>query len=223
VGIGPGSGPAGRTAGPSNTQDNKQVDPPAPPIDNKNAKNVTPYQNLIYAGMGALLVGALLLMVAAQLIKSANFAGAKMAAMGAAACGGVAMGIGGLLAGKWGQMMQGIPFLAGGGILAAAAVKVMMEADKASQDAKDKTDKTAKDNAQAINEKNESKVGTDSSGDCKTCDPNSQASAESPGASAESTANMGAQAAGAAAGAEGQSTPEDQDSDGITYKKKSWY
>ncbi|HAH06569.1 MAG TPA: hypothetical protein DCM05_08590 [Elusimicrobia bacterium] len=133
-GVGVGDGAKGISPGDSNVAENKQIEPPAPPSTGEKS-NKTPYQNLIYAGVGALLIGTILLMFAAQMIKSGNFPAAKMLAMGAAGAGGVAVGCGGMLAAKWGQVMQGIPFMAGGALLAAQAIKVMMEADKAAEDA----------------------------------------------------------------------------------------
>jgi len=204
--LGPANGPAGVAPGPAATQDNKQTEPPAPPVEK--GENVTPYQNLIYAGMGALIAGMLLLALAGQLVKSANFMGAKMAAMAAAACGGVAVGIGGLLAGKWGQMLQGVPFIAGGGILAVAAVKVMMDADKAEQDAKTKSDETNQETRQTADEKNAHKgfASDDSPKPAQSGCPGPSCpsgQAESAAQSAQDTANMGAQAAGAAAASSG--------------------
>ncbi|HAH07582.1 MAG TPA: hypothetical protein DCM05_13860 [Elusimicrobia bacterium] len=131
--------PAGSGVSSSNVSDSKGIEPPAPPPETaKDSKNETPYQNMIYAGIAALGLGFILLVIASQLLKKGDFAAAKLAAMGAAGCGGAAAGVGGVLAASWGQMTQGLPFIMGGVVLAAQAVKVMMEADKAAEEAKEK-------------------------------------------------------------------------------------
>ncbi|MBI5242796.1 MAG: hypothetical protein HY922_03810 [Elusimicrobia bacterium] len=197
---GVGDGAAGVGAGPSTTEDSKQVEPPAPPINDK--KNKTPYQNLIYVGIGALIGGFLLLMLAAQLIKSGNFVGAKLASGAAAAAGGVAAGVGGIIAGKYGQMVQGLPFMAGGGILAVQAVRVMMEADKAAQDAKAEGEKKFDDAKTTSDTKLESKGCAD--GSCG----DSKAAAEG-GAAANEIVNQTGGAMGATQGA-GQMAGQNQ-------------
>ncbi|MFH1723187.1 MAG: hypothetical protein ABII00_01055 [Elusimicrobiota bacterium] len=63
---------AGITSGPSGVLDQKSIEEPPPPEEVQEAENKTPYQNLIYAGMGALAIGALLLMIAGQLVSKAR-------------------------------------------------------------------------------------------------------------------------------------------------------
>ena len=135
VGMTPGAGPAV-------SQNNSQLaEPPSP---GKTSKNQTPYQNMIIAGAAALGIGMLLLMAAGMVIgqaqkapdaatKASLYSMGKMLAMGAMACGGLAIGLGAMIAGQYGQKQQGIMFIAGGGVLAAAAVMVLVTAEKESQ------------------------------------------------------------------------------------------
>jgi hypothetical protein len=153
AGVGHGGSGVGQEAGASQAADQKTTPEPPSPAQTS-GKNETPYQPLIYAGVGALAIGMILLMVAGMLISKAHqmmaagaatppiiaaatelYSMAKMLAMGAAAAGVASMGVGAMIASKFGQMMQGGMFIAGGGVLTAAAVMVLMSADKASQDA----------------------------------------------------------------------------------------
>jgi len=159
AGVGQGGAGVGQDAGSTQAMDQKTTpEPPAP--SPKKAENVTPYQGLIYAGIGALAIGMICLLIAGMLISKAQqmlaggavappviaaamqlYSMAKMLAMGAAAAGVASMGVGAVIASKFGQMLQGGMFLAGGGVLTAAAVIVLLSADKASQDAQTQLDK----------------------------------------------------------------------------------
>lgn len=130
--------------------DSKSVEPPPAPESKKN-ENKTPYQGLIMAAIAALMIGTVLLMLAGKMSgeakKCANPAdcaaklqAAKMLAMAAMAAGGAAAAMGGMLAGQYGQMSQGLPFIMGGGMIAVQAGMVLMKDDKASEEANSATD-----------------------------------------------------------------------------------
>ncbi|TBR19945.1 hypothetical protein EPO15_13790 [bacterium] len=123
--------------------DSKSVEPPPAPESKKN-ENKTPYQGLIMAAIAALMIGTVLLMIAGKMAGeakkctgpdcAAKLQAAKMLAAAAMAAGGAAAAMGGVLAGQYGQMTQGMPFIMGGGILAVQAGMVLMKDDKAGED-----------------------------------------------------------------------------------------
>ncbi|MFH1723188.1 MAG: hypothetical protein ABII00_01060 [Elusimicrobiota bacterium] len=53
------------------------------------------------------------------------------------AAGAAAAAIGAMLAGKYGQMTQGIPYILGGGVIGVQAAMVLMKADQAGKDAEE--------------------------------------------------------------------------------------
>lgn len=123
--------------------DSKSIEPPPAPESKKN-ENKTPYQGMVMAATAALMIGTVLLMLAGQMAgqaqkspgpdAAAKLKAAKMLAMAAMAAGGSAAGMGGMLAGQYGQLTQGMPFIMGGGILAVQAGMVLAKAEKAGQD-----------------------------------------------------------------------------------------
>ncbi|TPW19116.1 MAG: hypothetical protein FD126_3009, partial [Elusimicrobia bacterium] len=130
--------------------DSKSVEPPPAPDAAKKAENKTSYQGLIMAAIAALMIGTVLLMLAGKMSGeakkctgpdcAAKLQAAKMLAMAAMAAGGAAAAMGGMLAGQYGQMSQGIPFIMGGGMIAVQAGMVLMKDDKASDEANASTD-----------------------------------------------------------------------------------
>jgi hypothetical protein len=142
-------GGTGLGTGASSIKDSKTIDTPPPPEDVKKKSNQTPYQGLIYAGMGALLIGMMLLKMAGQLISQGRSAGPQGAAMiaqgkalavAAMGAGGAAAGIGAMLMGEYDQMAQGLPFIIGGGALAVQAGMVLAKADQAGEEAQGESD-----------------------------------------------------------------------------------
>ena len=142
---GTGLGGTGLAGSASSALDSKVIDPPPPPEDIKKGEDKTPYQGLLYAAMGALGLGTLLLMAAGKMISqgrsqpgpqgAAMLAQGKALAMAAMGAGGAAAGMGAMIAGEHGQMTQGMPFLTGGGILALQAGMVLAKADAAGEEA----------------------------------------------------------------------------------------
>lgn len=139
--------------------DSKSVEPPPAPESKKN-ENKTPYQGLIMAAIAALMIGTVLLMLAGKMSgeakKSPNPAegaakaqAAKMLAAAAMAAGGAAAAMGGMLAGQYGQMTQGMPFIMGGGILAVQAGMVLVKDDKAGEDGQEGVSQAAQQAGQA--------------------------------------------------------------------------
>lgn len=135
-GGGTGLGGTGLGGSASGALDSKSVsyEPPAPD-DVKKTKNETPYQGLIYAGMAALMIGQILVGIAGKLASSQQYPAAKAVAAAAMAAGGSAAGLGGAISSQHGQITQGIPFIIGGGVVAAQAAMVLMKAQQAEQDA----------------------------------------------------------------------------------------
>lgn len=136
-------GGTGATSGANNILDQKSVEPPPAPESKKN-ENKTPYQGLVMAAIAALMIGTVLLMLAGKMSgeakkspgpdAAAKLQAAKMLAMAAMAAGGAAAAMGGMLAGQYGQMTQGMPFIMGGGILAVQAGMVLAKDEKAGSD-----------------------------------------------------------------------------------------
>ena len=115
--------------------DSKSVEPPPAPDAKKKGENKTPYQGLVMAAMAALMVGTVLLMIAGKLSSNpAQKPAAQAVAAAAMAAGGAAAALGGVIAGQYDQLTQGMPFIMGGGILAVQAGMVIAKAEKAAQD-----------------------------------------------------------------------------------------
>ncbi|MFH2202135.1 MAG: hypothetical protein ABIJ96_03385 [Elusimicrobiota bacterium] len=149
TGEGAALGGAGVETGASSIKDTKEIEEPPKPEDVKTPQNQTPYQGMLIAATAALMIGLLLLKLAGELINqakadptgvgaAAKLAQGKMLAMAAMAAGGAAAGLGGMIAGQFGQLTQAIPFILGGGALAAEAGMVIIKADQAGKDAGDK-------------------------------------------------------------------------------------
>ena len=142
---GTGLGGTGLAGSASGSLDTKIIDPPPEPEDIKKGEDKTPYQGMLYAAMGALGLGTILLMAAGKMISSGRSnptpAGAAMVsqgkalAMAAMGAGGAAAGMGAMIAGEHGQMTQAMPFITGGGILAMQAGMVLAKADAAGEEA----------------------------------------------------------------------------------------
>ncbi|HAH07006.1 MAG TPA: hypothetical protein DCM05_10860 [Elusimicrobia bacterium] len=131
-GVGLGGTGLANTPSATTMKDLKEIQPPVPDVEEK--KNVTPYQNLIYAAIGALAVGFIALLLAGQFVKQAQAGNvgmwmwAKLLAGIATAAGIAAAAIGGILWAKYEQMGQGMMFLMSGGLLAFQSGKVLMDA-----------------------------------------------------------------------------------------------
>lgn len=156
--AGAGQGGSSVGTGGSSASDQKDYQPAEPPSPSKSSKNKTPYQGMIYAGVAALAIGMILLVIAGMLVSKAQqlmavpspasiaaammlYSIAKMLAVGAAAAGAAAMGAGAAIMSQFGQKLQGGMFIVGGGVLTATAVIVLMSAEKASSDAQTQLDK----------------------------------------------------------------------------------
>ncbi|MDE2291376.1 MAG: hypothetical protein KGL53_04775, partial [Elusimicrobia bacterium] len=141
--AGASEGGAGVASSASTAKDTRNIQAPPAPTP-QNPQNKTPYQKYVIAGMAALAIGALLLIVAGKVSDEAKADPTKaplaqMLAAAAMAAGAAAAAIGGLLAGKFGQMTQGMPFLLGGGAIAVQAGMVLAKGSEASKEASDKT------------------------------------------------------------------------------------
>ncbi len=136
-------GGSGVSSSANSILDSRSVTPPPAPESKKN-ENKTSYQGIVMAAMAALLLGTVLLMAAGQMAgqaqkspgpdAAAKIQAAQALAAAAMAAGGAAAGLGGMLAGQYGQMTQGMPFIMGGGILAVQAGMAIAKAEKAGQD-----------------------------------------------------------------------------------------
>jgi hypothetical protein len=130
-GVGVGGTGLANTPTATTMKDLKDIQTPPPDVETK--KNVTPYQNLIYAAIGALAVGFIALLLAGHFVKLAQAGNmamwlpAKILSGIAAAAGLAAAVIGGVLWAKWEQMGQGMMFLMSGGLLAYQAGKVLID------------------------------------------------------------------------------------------------
>lgn len=151
-------GGTGTSSSANGLLDSKSVEPPPAPESKKN-ENKTPYQGLIMAAIAALMIGTVLLMIAGKMAGeakkctgpdcAAKLQAAKMLAAAAMAAGGAAAAMGGVLAGQYGQMTQGMPFIMGGGILAVQAGMVLVKDDKAGEDGSDQIGQAAQQAGQA--------------------------------------------------------------------------
>jgi hypothetical protein len=142
---GTGLGGTGLAGSANSALGTKVIDPPPPPEDIDKTEDKTPYQGMLYAAMGALALGTLLLMAAGKMISQGRntpgpqsagmISQGKALAMAAMGAGGAAAGMGAMIAGEHGQITQGMPFITGGGILAVQAGMVLAKADSAGEDA----------------------------------------------------------------------------------------
>ncbi|MBI5244648.1 MAG: hypothetical protein HY922_13350 [Elusimicrobia bacterium] len=142
-GAGVGEGAGVHSPGASVANDIKEVSPPPPKT--KDNKNVTPYQNLIYAAMGAMALSLLLMYFAGKvgdaakvdpdpISKAALAAKAQLLAGLAAIAGGAATVIGVILMREpYNQMMQGMMFTIMGGILTVKAALAAFDSTQADQ------------------------------------------------------------------------------------------
>lgn len=139
-------GASGMGANASGALDAKDINIPPPDIKDEETKNETPYQGLLYAAMGALALGTMLLTMAGQLIgqaqKNPGPQSAQLIQMGQAlaaaamGAGGAAAGLGAAISGQEnGQVTQGIPFIVGGAVLMAQAALVIATAEQAGENA----------------------------------------------------------------------------------------
>ncbi|MBI3296600.1 MAG: hypothetical protein HYZ75_00435 [Elusimicrobia bacterium] len=133
--AGTSTGGAGIGSTANSILDSRSVTPPPAPDADKKGENKTPYQGLVMAATAALMAGTVLLMLAGKLASDpAQKATAQGVAMAAMAAGGAAAAIGGVVSGQYDQLTQGMPFIMGGGILAAQAGMVIAKAEKAAQE-----------------------------------------------------------------------------------------
>ncbi|MFA6091637.1 MAG: hypothetical protein WCU88_04040 [Elusimicrobiota bacterium] len=133
----------------NSVQQTKEVQPPTPKAGETEEK--TPYKNLIYAAIGALLVSMLLLFWASKIGDAAKIAvgpaqlallaKAKMVSMLAAAAAAFAALMGIMLITQYDQMMQGMMFTMAGGIITAKAAMAAFDST-ASERAKADIDAT---------------------------------------------------------------------------------
>lgn len=136
-------GGTGVASSANSIMDQKSVEPPPAP-EPKDGKNKTPYQGIIMAAMAALMIGTVLLMLAGKMSGeakkctgpdcAAKLQAAKMLAMAAMAAGATAAAMGGMLAGQYGQMAQGMPFILGGAMLGVQAGMVLAKDEKAGEE-----------------------------------------------------------------------------------------
>lgn len=153
--AGASAGGVGITSSANGLLDSKAVEPPPAPDAKKNGENKTSYQKLIMAAMAALMIGTVLLMIAGKMSSNpAQKPAAQAVAAAAMAAGGAAAALGGVLAGEYGQITQGLPFIMGGGILAVQAGMVIAKAEEAAKEGADGVnaagDTAAKDSGESL-------------------------------------------------------------------------
>lgn len=143
AGLSQGSGGEGLNTARSTSKDLKEISPPPPTTEKENQ---TPYQKQIYMAIGALAVGMIALMLATHFANKAKttpppanaglWTAAQALAGVATAAGAAAAMIGLTIMTKYKQQMQGIMFMASGGILSFQAAKALMDSfsDKEAQE-----------------------------------------------------------------------------------------
>jgi hypothetical protein len=141
-----------RKVSPNKVLDQNKVDAPVPATGP--LKDDTPWAWLTYAGIGALLIGMVVLGKADKIKESAMAApdpASKATLLGeaqvmygiAAACGLIALAMGIFILTRWGQGVSGWIFTAAGAALTGIAVYGLIKAEPTEAEAKAKEDKIA--------------------------------------------------------------------------------